>query len=203
MNQRTKDYTFDLDRFSSFEGKTGPYLLYTAVRARSILRKAAEQSLLPSDILPPAAEAERTLMLLIAQLNDALQQTYDTRMPNHLAEYVYNLANEFNRFYNSCHILREENAAQHGVLAGRRRSLTLLKNHGNDAAPAGHRHPGTDVEGARHGEKDEPAKSAYAAAGVDLAAGNQATKLMKTAVHSTFGPEVLSGVGSVLAVYLT
>jgi arginyl-tRNA synthetase len=112
MNQRTKDYTFDLDRFSSFEGRTGPYLLYTAVRARSILRKAAEQSLTPGTFQPPAVEAERTLLLQFTQLPDALQQTYDTRMPNHLAEYVYNLANEFNRFYNTCHILREDDAAQ-------------------------------------------------------------------------------------------
>ena len=118
MNQRTKDYTFDLDRFASFEGRTGPYLLYTAVRAHSILRKAAEQSLLPGEIRPPAAEAERTLLLLFAQLTDVLQQTYETRMPNHLAEYVYNLANEFNRFYNTCHILREEDAAQQASWLG-------------------------------------------------------------------------------------
>ena len=111
MNQRTKDYTFDLDRFSSFEGRTGPYLLYTAVRARSILNKAAEQELVPGKLLPPRDEAERTLLLALTQLPDALQQTYETRMPNHMAEYVYTLANEFNRFYNACHILREENTA--------------------------------------------------------------------------------------------
>jgi arginyl-tRNA synthetase len=111
MNQRTKDYIFDLDRFSSFEGRTGPYLLYTAVRARSILQKAAEQSLAPGTIMPAVDDTERTLMLHIAQLPDILWLTYDTRMPNHIAEYVYTLGNEFNRFYNACHILREENAA--------------------------------------------------------------------------------------------
>lgn len=111
MNQRTKDYVFDLDRFSSFEGRTGPYLLYTAVRARSILSKAAEQDLSAGELLPPQVEAERTLMLTITQLPDALQKTYETRMPNHLAEYVYVLANEFNRFYNACHILRETDTA--------------------------------------------------------------------------------------------
>ena len=111
MNQRTKDYVFDLDRFSSFEGKTGPYLLYTAVRARSILSKAAAQNLSSGKILPPQVDAERTLMLLITQMPNALQQAYDTRMPNHIAEYVYVLANEFNRFYNACHILREEDVA--------------------------------------------------------------------------------------------
>lgn len=111
MNQRTKDYVFDLDRFSSFEGRTGPYLLYTAVRARSILHKASAQGLAPGPFLPPTADAERTVLLLLTGLPDALQQAYDTRMPNHLADYAYALANEFNRFYNTCHILREENAA--------------------------------------------------------------------------------------------
>jgi arginyl-tRNA synthetase len=111
MNQRTKDYIFDLDRFSSFEGRTGPYLLYTTVRANSILQKAAAQSLTPSDILPPVADAERALMLHIMQLPDVLELTYQTRMPNHIAEYVYTLANEFNRFYNTCHILSAEDGA--------------------------------------------------------------------------------------------
>lgn len=111
MNQRTKDYVFDLDRFSSFEGRTGPYLLYTAVRARSILQKATALGLAPGPFLPPTADAERAVMLLLTGLPDALQQAYDTRMPNHLADYAYALSNEFNRFYNTCHILREENAA--------------------------------------------------------------------------------------------
>ncbi|MCP5098129.1 MAG: arginine--tRNA ligase [Chloroflexi bacterium] len=111
MNQRTKNYVFDLDRFSSFEGRTGPYLLYTTVRARSILQKAAAQSLAPGQIQPAVADAERTLMLHMTQLPDVLQLAYDTRMPNHISEYVYTLGSEFNRFYNACHILREEDAA--------------------------------------------------------------------------------------------
>lgn len=111
MNQRTKDYIFDLDRFSSFEGRTGPYLLYTTVRARSILAKATAQGLAPGDILPPTEAAERTLMLQLMQLPDALHLAYDTRMPNHLADYIYTLANEFNRFYNACHILSEADTA--------------------------------------------------------------------------------------------
>lgn len=111
MNQRTKDYVFDLDRFSSFEGRTGPYLLYTAVRARSILNKAAEQGLAAGVLLPATVAAERTLMLTLMQLPNALHLAYETRMPNHLADYVYSLANEFNRFYNACHILREEDTA--------------------------------------------------------------------------------------------
>lgn len=111
MNQRTKDYIFDLERFSSFEGRTGPYLLYTTVRARSILGKATEQGLQAGAILPPTVDAERALMLALTHLPLALQTAYDTRMPNHLADFVYTLANEFNRFYNSCHILRESDTA--------------------------------------------------------------------------------------------
>ncbi|MBE2197049.1 MAG: arginine--tRNA ligase [Anaerolinea sp.] len=111
MNQRMKDYIFDLDRFSSFEGRTGPYLLYTTVRARSILTKAAAQSIAPGSILPPTVEAERALLLQLAQLPDALRQAYETRMPSYMAEYIYTLANEFNRFYNACHILSERDTA--------------------------------------------------------------------------------------------
>ncbi|MCB8966287.1 MAG: arginine--tRNA ligase [Ardenticatenaceae bacterium] len=111
MNQRTKDYIFDLDRFSSFEGRTGPYLLYTTVRARSILTKAAAQGLEPGALLPPTVDAERTLLLQLAQLPDALRMAYETRMPNHMADYIYTLANEFNRFYNACHILSATDTA--------------------------------------------------------------------------------------------
>ncbi|HUM71079.1 MAG TPA: DALR anticodon-binding domain-containing protein, partial [Chloroflexota bacterium] len=67
--------------------------------------------LAPGPFQPPAADAERTVMLLLTGLPDALQLAYDTRMPNHLADYVYALSNEFNRFYNTCHILREEDTA--------------------------------------------------------------------------------------------
>jgi len=128
MNQRTKDYVFDLDRFSSFEGRTGPYLLYTAVRARSILQKATEQGLAPGPFLPPVADAERMVMLTITQLPNALQQAYETRMPNHLADFVYALANEFNRFYNTCHILRAEDAGvQASWLALTQLSLRVIE----------------------------------------------------------------------------
>ncbi|MCP4363378.1 MAG: arginine--tRNA ligase [Chloroflexi bacterium] len=128
MNQRTKDYIFDLDRFSSFEGRTGPYLLYTAVRARSILSKAAKQELQPGSFASPAVDAERTLMLTLTQFPYALQTAYETRMPNHLAEFVYALANEFNRFYNTCHILRETDAAvQSSWLALTQLSLQMLE----------------------------------------------------------------------------
>lgn len=107
-NHRTSNYVFDLERFSSFEGKTGPYLLYGAVRIRSILRKAEEQGLEPGPIIPPTVPSERDLMLFLDRLPDALQRADELRAPNHIAEFAYELATTFNRFYDACHILSEE-----------------------------------------------------------------------------------------------
>ncbi len=112
MNQRTTDYSFDLDRFSAFEGRTGPYLLYTAVRAQSILQKAAEQGLAVGLIGVPTDETERALLLKLAALPETLQQAYAERAPHYLAEYAYTLAALFNRFYHGHHILSETNPTQ-------------------------------------------------------------------------------------------
>lgn len=107
VNHRTTDYVFDIDKFCRFEGKTGPYLLYTAVRIKSILRKAQENALSPANILPPT-DKERTLMLLLAQLPDTIKSAQEGYAPNYLCDFAYNLAQEFNRFYKECHILRED-----------------------------------------------------------------------------------------------
>jgi arginyl-tRNA synthetase len=112
VNHRTKDYVFDLERFTSFEGRTGPYLLYTAVRTKSILRRAEEAGLEAGHILPPAGEEERELALKLVELPDVVVYAYETRAPNHLADYVYNLALTFNRFYREYHILSEEDPAR-------------------------------------------------------------------------------------------
>lgn len=112
VNHRSRDYVFDLERFTSFEGRTGPYLLYTAVRTKSILRRAQEQGLQAGPILPAAGSEERELALKLVEFPDVAAHAYDMRAPNHLAEYVYHLAITFNRFYREHHILREEDAAQ-------------------------------------------------------------------------------------------
>jgi arginyl-tRNA synthetase len=112
VNHRTKDYVFDLDRFSAFEGRTGPYLLYAAVRIKSILRKAEERGYAAGDLVRPTSDAERAVFLEIAKLPDAVHAAFDARAPNHLADYAYQLATLFNRFYKDHHILREENVAQ-------------------------------------------------------------------------------------------
>jgi arginyl-tRNA synthetase len=111
-NHRTSDYVFDLDRFVSFEGKTGPYLLYSAVRIRSILRNAAEQDILPGRLVPPTEPAERRLMLRLARLEDVVARATSQRAPNHVAEYAYEVATDFNRFYEACHILSEPDPAR-------------------------------------------------------------------------------------------
>lgn len=107
INNRVSDYTFDLDRFSSFEGKTGPYLQYGAVRIRSIQRRAADRGLAPGRVLAPEVEADRNLMLELARLPDVIERAAELRAPNHLAEFSYSLAAVWNRFYDTCHILDE------------------------------------------------------------------------------------------------
>ena len=110
MNHRTSDYVFDVDKFTRFEGRTGPYLLYTVVRIKSILRKAAEQGRYPGLILPPGDD-ERALMLTLAQLPEAVQSATEGWLPHHLGDFAYGLAQAFNRFYDRCHILSQANSA--------------------------------------------------------------------------------------------
>lgn len=111
MNHHTSDYIFDLEKFTRFEGRTGPYLLYTAVRIKSILRNAEEKSLRPGPVLSPGP-AERALMLTLCQLSDAVQTAYENFAPNHLCDFAYSLGREFNRFYDQCHILSEADPAR-------------------------------------------------------------------------------------------
>jgi arginyl-tRNA synthetase len=111
-NHRTSNYVFDLERFSSFEGKTGPYLQYSAVRIKSILRRANDLGLTLGPILPPEAPQERELMLRLIRLPDVLQRAADLRAPNVIAEFAYEVATDFSRFYEHCHILNEEDAAR-------------------------------------------------------------------------------------------
>ena len=109
-NHRTSDYVFDVGNFSRFEGRTGPYLLYTAVRIKSILRKAKEEGLNPGRILSPSAPIERELMLNLSWLPEKIRNSCADRAPNYLCDYVYNLAQVFSRFYQQCHILSEKDS---------------------------------------------------------------------------------------------
>ncbi|HEX6117846.1 MAG TPA: arginine--tRNA ligase, partial [Dongiaceae bacterium] len=109
-NHRIANYVFDLDRFVRFEGKTGPYLLYAAVRIKSILRKAEAQGDAPGAILAPEP-GERDLILALGALPDAIQAAYDERAPNKIADYAYGLAQTFSTYYNQFHILSEQDDA--------------------------------------------------------------------------------------------
>ncbi len=111
-NHRTSNYVFDIDRFASFEGKTGPYLQYSAVRIRSILRRAAEAGISPGPVIAPTVAQERALMLRLVRLPEVLERAVDLRAPNVVAEYAYDVATDFSRFYEHCHILREPDSAR-------------------------------------------------------------------------------------------
>lgn len=107
-NHRTTDYIFDLHRFSRFEGRTGPYLQYAAVRIQSILRRAQEEQKFA--LAPPAIHSreERKLVLQLLALPDAMEAAEAKRAPNILADYAFTLAQEFSRFYTAHHILSEK-----------------------------------------------------------------------------------------------
>ncbi|MDF1596483.1 MAG: arginine--tRNA ligase [Acidimicrobiia bacterium] len=113
-NHRASNYIFDVERFTSFEGKTGPYLLYGAVRAKSILRKAAEGALDGGPIIPASRDTERNLMLQLTRLPEVFARAVEHRAPNQLAEYAFEFAADFNRFLADCHILSEPDAARQG-----------------------------------------------------------------------------------------
>jgi arginyl-tRNA synthetase len=119
-NHRTTDYIFDLERFSKFEGKTGPYLQYAAVRIKSMLRKAEEQG---ANAGQPAIHSpeERNLVLQLLSLGDWLAAAENKRAPNLLCEYAFELAQNFSRFYGEHHVLSESDgelrAARLGLCA--------------------------------------------------------------------------------------
>ena len=109
-NQASKDYVFDIDRFTSFEGNTGPYILYTIVRIKSILNKYQAQG---GDLTKgriPAAEndSQKALELVVARFNGALENAFDELAPHKVCAYIYELANAFNKFYHETKILGEE-----------------------------------------------------------------------------------------------
>ncbi len=111
-NQAAKDYIFDIDRFISFEGNTGPYILYTIVRIKSILAKYAEMAgntqqdggaILGSDI-----PSEINLMLEVSKFNEVMEYSFEENAPHKICQYIYDIANEFNSFYHENKIIAQE-----------------------------------------------------------------------------------------------
>ncbi len=109
-NYRLTNYIFDLERFTKFEGKTGPYLQYAAVRVKSLLRRATEAGEAPGTIAIHAVE-ERSLALALLRFPDALEETLHTRAPNVMCDYAFRLAQAFSSFYAAHHILSEADPA--------------------------------------------------------------------------------------------
>ncbi|MBR6791105.1 MAG: arginine--tRNA ligase, partial [Oscillospiraceae bacterium] len=108
INQRAKDYVFDLDKFLSFEGKTGTYLLYTVTRINSILKKAGLDEDSPLALRGVYTDAERELWLNLLLTGGVFQRALDEKSPSHVCENAYQLATLFSRFYHDNHIMAEE-----------------------------------------------------------------------------------------------
>lgn len=110
-NQASKDYIFDIDRFTSFEGNTGPYILYTIVRIKSILNKYHAIGKDESGAVIEAAhsKSEKDLMLELSKFNAVMENAFEETAPHKICSYIYDLANAFNSFYHGTKIMSEEN----------------------------------------------------------------------------------------------
>ena len=113
-NQASKDYIFDVERFASFEGNTGPYILYTIVRIKSILNKyqASGEDSQAGQIGVAANASEKALMLELSKFNSVMEGAFEEMAPHKICSYIYDLSNAFNRFYHETKILSEEDAQQ-------------------------------------------------------------------------------------------
>jgi arginyl-tRNA synthetase len=112
-NYRGTSYIFDLDRFTAFEGKTGPYLLYQAVRIKSVLRRAQGEGVTESKVRV-AEPAERELVLMLDAFDAATAEAYDKKAPNFIADHAFKLAQAFSKFYAACPIMSAESDALRG-----------------------------------------------------------------------------------------
>ena len=126
-NQASKDYIFDIDKFTSFEGDTGPYILYTIVRIKSILAKAKEQGedLTGLELKEADNDSQKALMMTIARFNAMMENAYEEVAPHKICAYIYDLANALNRFYHENRILAEEDETRKHSWLG---LLILTKN---------------------------------------------------------------------------
>lgn len=110
-NQASKDYIFDIERFASFEGNTGPYILYTIVRIKSLLSKYKENGGIleeSAELLAPVSESETDLYLTLSKYADTMEGAYAELAPHRICQYVYELSEAFNHFYHETRILAEE-----------------------------------------------------------------------------------------------
>ena len=126
-NQATKDYVFDIDRFISFEGNTGPYVLYTIARINSILKKSAETCEVAEEttILAPSGEPEKTLMLALSKFSEVMLGSFEELAPHKICAYIFELSNALNHFYHETRIIAEEDKKKQAGYIG---LVTLTRN---------------------------------------------------------------------------
>jgi len=109
LSNRETDYVFDIDKFTETQGKTGPYILYSAVRINSLLKKSLEKGIEPGSIQKPTKKDERMLMLTISRLPDIVNMAFENKSLTEIADYLYELNSAYNNFYNSNKIIGEDN----------------------------------------------------------------------------------------------
>ncbi len=109
LSNRTTDYIFDPKKFVDVEGKTGPYLLYTTIRMKSLLKKAKENNLNYKKYNSITNEVEKELITLLLNKNKILHKAYDTKELNVISDYLYQLTSTYSKFYEKCHVLTENN----------------------------------------------------------------------------------------------
>ena len=129
-NQASKDYIFDIERFTSFEGDTGPYILYTMVRMKSILNKYREAGGNPdtASCMEPSSKVEKELMMDLAGFNAMLEEACAERAPHKVCAFIYQAANDINSFYHAVKILTEEDSKkQEGYIALLNNALKIME----------------------------------------------------------------------------
>ena len=127
-NQAAKDYIFDIERFASFEGNTGPYILYTIVRIKSLLNKYKENGGVIDEnacLLAPISDSETELYLTLSKFADAMESAYKDLAPHKVCQYIYELSEALNHFYHGTKILAEEEEARK---ASYLKLITLVQN---------------------------------------------------------------------------
>lgn len=113
-NQASKDYVFDLDRFTSFEGNTGPYIMYTIVRIKSLLAKVAQNAIEVDEqvsILPASDKSSTDVMLSLSKWGEIVQAAYEEQAPHKICQFIYELSDAYNKFYHENKIVANEDAA--------------------------------------------------------------------------------------------
>lgn len=114
-NQAAKDYIFDIERFASFEGNTGPYILYTIVRINSILKKFYEsegKEVTPADLTIIDSTQQKKLLLELSRFNELIKAAWEDLAPHKICAYIYSIADLCNGFYHDVKILSQEDEAK-------------------------------------------------------------------------------------------